>query len=79
MPLLSTHKNELRKMSNHEYATRFGWIFEISLSPEEYEEACEHFACASEIERIAYKRVMRVMRFRRSFLYRVLRFIRSRL
>lgn len=72
MTLLSTHKRKNTGMSNHEYATRFGWIFEFALSPEEYLDACESFECESEIEQIARKRVIRVLRFRRSFLGRVL-------
>lgn len=75
--MLSTHKNPQVGMSNHEYATRFGWIFEFHLSPEEYEDACECFENSSEIERIAFKRVMRVIRFRKSFFGRLLTFIRG--
>ena len=72
MPILGNRPRPETGMSNHEYATRFGWIFECALSPEEYLDACEFFVCESEIEQIARKSVMRAIRFRKSFFGRLL-------
>ena len=72
MPFLSTKKRKNTGMSDHEYASRFGWTVEFELSPAEYLDACEYFESAAELEAIALKRFQRAIKFRKSVLGRFL-------
>ena len=72
MPFLSTERRKNSGMSDHEYASRFGWTVEFSLSAAEYLDACEHFESAEELEAIVLKRFQRTIRFRKSVVGRFL-------
>ena len=79
MSILGTEKYSGMEKSNHEHASQFGWLFEFSLAPEEYRDACKCFESKSELERIAQKHVMRVIHFRRSVFGRLLSFLTQRI
>lgn len=66
MALLSSKKREHIGMSDHEYATRFGWTFNLNLSAEEYLEVSECFESRHELEQLARKSLKRALRFRKS-------------
>lgn len=80
MPFLNTKKRKNTGMSDHEYASRFGWTINVELPPAEYLDACECFESADELEAIALKRFQRTIRFRKSvvgrLLSRVVRFLK---
>ena len=57
-------------MSNHEYATRFGWKLNLQLSPEDYLQACERFESLKALETHALKCLKRSLRFRQSAVWR---------
>ena len=66
MALLSAKKRENVGMSDHEYATRFGWTFNLNLSAEEYLEICDRFESCHELEQLARKSLKRALWFRQS-------------
>lgn len=75
--LLSERKKESTGKSDHEYASQFGWTFDLELSSSEYLTACEHFESSDELEAIAQKSVQRAIKFRSSLLGRILTFVRT--
>lgn len=72
MSLLCTRKRENTGMSDHEYATRFGWTVEIHLSADDYLQASERFETLKELETLALKCFRGSVRFRRSKIGRLL-------
>jgi len=76
--MLSKHVNERTGMSEHTYAIRYGWTFELELSAEEYSEACKHFISKSEMESIAKKAIIQKINSRHSFLGRLLSFLKGK-
>lgn len=75
--MLSKHIYEKNGMSEHTYAIRYGWTFELELSAEEYREACKHFISKTEMEDIAQKAIIQKINFRHSFLGRLLSFFKG--
>lgn len=73
-PILST-KQYSNRSSDHDYAKVYGWTFDCEITSEDYLDACEVFDSISEIENMAEKLMSRKIRFRKSLLGRLIRWI----
>lgn len=72
MSLLCTRKRANTGMSDHEYATRFGWTVNMHLSADDYSQASERFENLKELEMLALKCFRWSVRFRTSKIGRLL-------
>lgn len=74
MALLSnTRKNEDLGVTNHQYAKMYGWRVEVYISPRLYKEAHDCFENIVQLEEVLEDHAIRVIRFRRSWLGRLLK------
>ena len=70
--MLNREKRQNTGMSDHEYASRFGWTVELRLSPEEYKAACNSFESNYELQAFARKCFQWSIDFRKSFFGKII-------